>query len=192
MMMSDSELITAVRESVADVHTATPVEQILSRGRTVRTRRRVSALAAVLATAAAAAVAVTVLPASPPATSRPSARLAAWSVVKQPGGDVTVTIRELYDPAGLQRELRADGVPAAVTFYGHPHVSCRLYPSDRAMMGKIFPTDVRDPYAAVEIRPSALPAGAAVYINDTSNPYGYLGLTVGLVHTGPRCTGSSG
>jgi hypothetical protein len=50
---------------------------------------------------------------------------------------------------------------------------------------------VRDPYAAVEIRPSALPPGSAVYINDTSNAYGYLGLTVGLVRTGPRCTTSS-
>jgi hypothetical protein len=131
-----------------------------------------------------------VLPASHPATSQPGVRLAAWSVVKQPGGDVTVTIRELYDPGGLQRELRADGVPAAVTFYGsHPHVSCRPYPADRALMRKIFPTDVRDPYAAVEIRPSALPTGAAVYINDTSNPYGYLGLTVGLVYAGQHCTG---
>jgi hypothetical protein len=190
MMMNDGELITAVRESVADVHTAAPVEQILSRGRVVRARRRISALAALLAAAAAAAVAVTVLPASHPAANQPRVRLAAWSVVKQPGGDVTVTIRQLYDPAGLQRELRADGVPAAVTFYGHPHVSCRLYPADRALMGKIFPTDVRDPYAAVEIRPSALPAGAAVYINDTSNAYGYLGLTIGLVRTGPRCTTS--
>jgi hypothetical protein len=186
MMMNDSELITTVRESVAEVHTATPVEQILSRGRAVRARRRISALAAVLTAAAA----VTVLPASHPATSQPAVRLAAWSVVKQPGGDVTVTIRELYDPAGLQRGLRADGVPAAVTFYGHPHVSCRLYPADRALMGRIFPTDARDPYAAVEIRPAALPAGAAVYINDTSNPYGYLGLTIGLVRTGQGCTGS--
>jgi hypothetical protein len=76
---------------------------------------------------------------------------------RQPGGDVTVTIR-------------------------------RLYPADRALMGWIFPTDVRDPYAAVEIRPSALPAGRAVYINDTSNPDGYLDLTAGLVRTGPRCT----
>ena len=31
--MNDSELITAVRESVTGVHTATPVEQIVSRGR---------------------------------------------------------------------------------------------------------------------------------------------------------------
>ncbi len=190
-MMNDSELITAVRESVADVHTATPVDQILSRGRTVRARRRISALAAVLTAAAAAAVAVTVLPASHPAANQPGVRLAAWTVVKQPGGDVTVTIRELYDPGGLQRELRADGVPAAVTFYGsHPHLSCRPYPADRALMGKIFPSDARDPYAAVVIRPSALPTGAAVYIDDTSNPDGYLGLTIGLAYTSKRCTGS--
>ena len=134
---------------------------------------------------------MTLLPASHPAANQPSVRLAAWSVVRQPGGNLAVTIRELYDPAGLRRQLRADGVPAAVIFSGGPpQLPCRPYPADRALMNKVFPSDARDPYAAVEIRPSALPTGAAVYINDTSNPYGYLGLTVGLVYAGQHCTGS--
>ena len=34
--MNDDELMTAVRESFTDVHSATPVEQIVSRSRTVR------------------------------------------------------------------------------------------------------------------------------------------------------------
>ena len=38
--------------------------------------------------------------------------------------------------------------------------------------------------------PSALPPGAGVYIDDYSNPYGYVGLQIGLVHTSKQCTGS--
>jgi hypothetical protein len=190
-MMNDSELITAVRESVAEVHTATPVEQILSRGRVVRARRRISALAAVLAAAAVAAVAVTVLPASHPAANQPGVRLAAWTVARRPDGDITVTIRELYNPAGLQRELRADGVPAVVTFHAAQRYpsSCQVYPASQALLSKVFPLDVRDPSVGIMVRPSALPTGAAMYLNDSS-PHGDIRLQMGLVHASKRCTGS--
>jgi DNA-directed RNA polymerase specialized sigma24 family protein len=56
-------------------------------------------------------------------------------VADLPAGDgtadglVDVTIRELRDPAGLQSKLRADGVPASVTFSGQPNPSCRPYPA---------------------------------------------------------------
>jgi hypothetical protein len=36
--MNDNELITAVRDSFTDVHSATPVERIVGRGRALRTR----------------------------------------------------------------------------------------------------------------------------------------------------------
>ena len=39
--MNDNELITRVRDSVADVHTTTPVAQIISRGRAVRAVRQI-------------------------------------------------------------------------------------------------------------------------------------------------------
>jgi hypothetical protein len=189
--MKDSELITAVRESVADVQATTPVEQILSRGRAVRARRRIPGLAVALAAAVGAAVAVTALPASHPASHPPGARLTAWTVVRQPGGDVSVTIRELFNPAGLQRKLRADGVPARVTFYAnHRYPSCRAYPAGEASLKKVFPSPLGAPSAVIVIRPSALPAGAGVYLNDSSNPYGTIGIQLGLVHASRRCTGS--
>lgn len=192
--MNESELITAVRESVADVHSGTPVGQILSRGRAVRARRRIpGAVAAVLAVAAAAVVAVTaLLPASHPASHRPGNRLTAWTVVKQPGGTIAVTIRELYYPAGLQRALRADGVPISVTFDAHHRFPswCRAYPAGRALLAEVFPPHPGAPIAAIVIRPSALPTGAGVYLNDYSNPYGYVGFQTGLVHASKRCTGS--
>jgi hypothetical protein len=196
--MNDNELLTAVREQRNKIPMTVPVEQVISRGRAVRARRRIPRLAAALAAAVGAAVAVTaLLPASHPASQQPAshqpvAQLTAWTVVKLPGGDVAVTIHELYYPAGLQRKLRADGVPASVTFYAGQRYrsSCRAYPAGRALLRKVFPSDPEEPLAAIVISPSALPAGTGVYINDSSNPYGYIGVEAGLVHASKRCTGS--
>jgi hypothetical protein len=91
-----------------------------------RARRRLTGLAAgAAAVAAGAAVAVTALtPASPP----PRAQLAAWTVVEHSDGNITVTISQLLDPAALQGMLRADGVPASVTFAGQQNPACQPYP----------------------------------------------------------------
>jgi hypothetical protein len=59
--MKDSELLTAVREQRNKIPMTVPVEQVISRGRRVRARRRVPALAAALAVTAGAVVAVTLL-----------------------------------------------------------------------------------------------------------------------------------
>ena len=113
-------------------------------------------------------------------------------MVKRPDGDVAVTIHELFYPAGLQGKLRADGVPASVTFDGvHRYPSsCRAYPASRALLSEVFPPHPGAPAAAIVIRPSALPPGTGVYIDDTSNPYGFVGLETGLVRASPQCTGS--
>ena len=55
--MNDTELSTAVRDSVADIHAVTPVEAIISRGRGVRARRRIPVAAGALIVAAGAALA---------------------------------------------------------------------------------------------------------------------------------------
>ena len=44
--MNDNELITVVKESVTDVHMNVPAEQITRRGRALRARRQIPALAA--------------------------------------------------------------------------------------------------------------------------------------------------
>jgi hypothetical protein len=108
--MTDEELITGVQEQRTKVHSATPVEQIISRGRAVRARRRIPGVAAALAVAAATALAVTALlpaghpvplPSGHPGSHPASARLAAWAVAKQANGDIDVTIHQLQNPAGL-------------------------------------------------------------------------------------------
>ena len=144
--MNDDELITVLREQRGKVPMTTPVEEIISRGRVVRARRRVPGAAAALGAAAAAGFAVSValpashlLPASHPAAGRPvashpagepGAQLAAWTVNRQPDGSIKVSFfRQLHDPAALQATLRADGVPVSVTFIGQQNPACQPYSS---------------------------------------------------------------
>ena len=125
--MNDDELITAVKESVTDVHMTIPAEQIVSRSRAIRARRRIPGLAAGMAVVAAAVLAVTALLPGHSATVQPGIHLTAWTVVKHADGTVYVRINQLRDPAGLQRKLRADGVPASVTFIGQQNPACQPY-----------------------------------------------------------------
>ena len=93
--MNDDDLITVVRESFADVHSATPVERIVTRSRAVRVRRRVPALTAALAIAAAGAVAVTsLLPSSRAGvalTAQHSVRARLLAAIDAARGDILVT-----------------------------------------------------------------------------------------------------
>jgi hypothetical protein len=229
--MNDDELITVLREQRGTVPMTIPVEQIISRGRAVRARRRVPGAAAAAGTAAAAAVAVAVavtLPASHPAASHPAAshpasdpgiQLAAWTVTRQAGGSIQVSFfGELRDPAGLQRTLRADGVPVSVTFIGQQNPACQPYGSSSApqwpfggpladvLGGSRFAGNPKDAYNtqdALVIHPSALPPGAGLQIAvmrgiplGPSGPWpypkrsGHPAVEVFLVKASPQCTGS--
>jgi hypothetical protein len=228
--MNDNEVSTAVRESVADIHSTTPVAQIISRGRAVRARRRIPGVAGALTVAAAAALAVTALlpsshpgllssahpgQASPghPGSHPASVRLAAWTVVRQANGEIDVTINQLKDPAGLQATLRADGVPATVSFNGTLlSASCQGYSASTSTLNAVF--QGHSTYLAID--PSALPSGTGVAIADepgaglptlSGNIPTHGGtppvrpsvpplstaidgpLAVGLVYTSPQCTG---
>ncbi len=92
----------------------------------MRARRRIPRLAAALTVVAGAVLAVTAVA---PAGHQSGALLAAWTVARQADGTISVTIRELADAAGLQRTLRADGVPVSVTFSGQPNPSCPAEPA---------------------------------------------------------------
>ena len=187
--MTDEELITMVREQRTSVPMTTPVEQIIGRGRAVRARRRIPGIAGALAGAAAAALAVAaLLPAGHQANRLPPLQLAAWTVVKHADGKVVVTVRQLRDPAGLQRTLRADGVPATVTFFGQEPRACRNYPLDPALLHRIFSFN----QPPLVIHASALPDGTGVRLGPGHYPPGGpIALAVSLVHASPRCTGSS-
>ena len=184
--MNDDELLTRVREQRTSIAMTVPVEQIIRRGRIVRARRRASSLAAL---AAAMFAAIALLASSHPA--RQGIQLAAWTVVKHTDGTVGVTIRELRDPAGLQRKLRADGVPASVIFGDQPNVqsnACQSYGHPELLSNVVTPsTAPGQPQGlaiVMVIHPSALPSGAGVQIMTSQARVG-----VHLVMASPACTG---
>ncbi len=201
--MNDSEMITAVKESVAGVHMRVPTEHIVRRSRTMRARRKISGAAGAVAVAAGAALAVATLLPSGHQPSHPGrAQLAAWTVVKQANGGIRVTIHELRDPAALQRRLRADGVPVSVTFIGQSNPACRPYgfkgsPSQhRQLLGSMVTVlPGHGNLRVLVIHPSAFPAGAGLAIaagHPGQSPRGGgIELTIGPpVKASPQCTGS--
>jgi hypothetical protein len=188
--MNDHDLITAVRDSFTDVHSDTPVEQIVRRSRAVRARRRVPALTAAVAVVAAAGLAVTWLLPGHLTTVQSGIHLTAWTVVKHADGTVYVRINQLRDPGGLQRKLRADGVPASVVFGNPVNVQtkpCQWYHGRVAgLLQKVVPSIAPGQHAILAIRPSALPAGAGVQIITMTN---LSRIGVRLVSTSQGCTG---
>lgn len=212
--MNNDDLITAVRESVTSVHTTTPVEQIIRRGHAVRARRQILGLAggvAVTVAAVAALAGTVVAPGSHQASHQAghqashqhTVRLAAWTVTQQANGNIAVTIRKLQDPAGLQGMLRADGVPASVTFSDQQNASCQPYPATQAQLDAVFtglppmqapvpaPVPPAPRLTVVVIHPSALPNGTGVQLAAFFGPHGQVIIKVpSLVYASPRCTGS--
>jgi hypothetical protein len=74
--------------------------------------RRPALLGAAAATTAVCAAIV--VPAVLPAGGSGSVVTAAWAVQREPGGAVTVTLKDVFDLGGLQQALDGAGVPAKV------------------------------------------------------------------------------
>jgi hypothetical protein len=196
--------LAEARDSLGEVYPSIQASEIVARARRSHVRRRlIPGMAGVLALSAAAALAVTTLaPASHQASHHPRVQLAAWTVVTRPGGNVSVTIRELRDPAGLQRRLRADGVPATVTFLNQQNPACHPWPgaalygmhtqAGNTLFNKVFPPHPGPP-GVIVIRPSALPSGGGVQLAASfgrPGPRAFIRIGAGLVQASPECTGS--
>jgi hypothetical protein len=144
--------------------------------------RRVKAIRLSLA-GAASAVGVTVA-ASVVGLTGPQA---AYAVEKNHDGTVTITFRELADPEKATRDLRAAGVPAQVVWLAWPG-SCATtskgvpVPVGAAMAMSLQMPD-EYPYQGDErewmptqsgtrltVNPSAIPAGAELFILERPNP----------------------
>jgi len=232
--MNDTRLADAVKsgltqacDSLSTVHLDIPATEIMARADRAR-RRRQGVLAGAGGLAAAAAAVSAAVPASHrfpasqpvPATSQPAAshpaaghpaggpsvQLAAWTVTRQADGNIKITFRETADAAELQRTLRADGVPASVTFTGQQNPACHPYTSSGPALEPFGtatgPLDgysfiqhpqnaFNSPYALV-IDPSALPSGAGLRIWTSGTPGApdNFQLQVMLVQASPQCTGS--
>ena len=224
--VSDADVLTAVRDSLFGMPLAGPpdVQTIMARGRRTRRRRRlIPGVTATLAVAAGAALAVALAPAGHPAdrqassqaSRQPTVQLAAWTVTKLADGKISVAIRELEDPAGLQSTLRTDGVPASVTFASQQNPACRPYPAGTLLLERVFPKPYQDlpqlpdkanarlvpshgrPPAlprpsltstVIVIEPSALPGNAGVQLGISHD--GGLVLVPQVVYASTQCTGS--
>ncbi|MBO0835924.1 MAG: hypothetical protein J2P28_10450 [Actinobacteria bacterium] len=208
----DTELVDELKASFAEAVLTTPLSATIRRGRRLRWRRWIGGLGGG-SVAAATALAVVLLATG--GTSSHGAQLAAWTVTKRPGGVVLVTISQLRDPAGMQRALRADGIPAAVAF--QPAHQMSLTPplprechdtglSDKAsaeLQEKILDDGIPDSgsfrlprlpdghfgmVVAMTIHPAAIPPGIGLNITVNSAPSGW-GWSLGLVKASRECTG---
>ncbi|MGD0924118.1 MAG: hypothetical protein ABR926_02865 [Streptosporangiaceae bacterium] len=225
-MITDDELLTAVRESFAAARLSTPLDATVRRGRKLRARRRMGGVTAAVAVAAGLTTAgfttaglvsggggrPALESTQPPrasgatqtarASRAPETTLAAWTVTKGPGGTVSIMVRQLRDPAGLQRTLRADGVPAAVAFQGGmlsdtpplPRACRNVHMSDRAnadLQGRIIgPGLTANPRViALVVHTAEIPRGIGLNLTVQTNGSGY-GWSLGLIQASPACTGS--
>ncbi len=197
-------------DSPAAVRLYQQITTQLSPGRPPRHRYAVPVLIGAAAAVVATAVALALTQGSPAGHGggQGGVSLAAWSVVKEPHGLLKVTIRQLRNPAGLERTLRADGVPANVRFVHHffqpsnsndvpkgclpPHLSSQVIAK---VDEKLIPNVTVPEADAAIIRPSALPHGIGLYLkawapNPGTHSAASLSMEINLVQATHRCTGS--
>jgi hypothetical protein len=188
--------LASARDSLTEVRMTTPLDTIVRDGRARRRRRRLTGVAgAAVVAVGAAALAVTALPSASHPAGQPRVQLAAWTVTRQADGIVHVTISELRDPAGLQATLRADGVPASVSFGNGQQTACLPYPgggfttsANPALINSVFPGP------GVNIDPSALPAGTGALLafeqRQQDGKLPIISVEAAVVQASPQCTGS--
>ncbi len=187
--MNDNDLLTAVKEDFVAVRMDIPSQVIMRAGTSRRRRRRAQGLAMTALAAAGLGLAIAALTSG---VSAGNARLAAWTVARQPGGAVAVTIRELQDTPGLQQELNADGV-RAVVYNDVAQVPGCLDVNDVDQLGTIIssvdaPTAVDSDYFVIQ--PAAIPAGTTLQIDVM--PYGSNPPDIGIGQTFPSGTAIGG
>jgi hypothetical protein len=144
--MSDADVLRAAADSLSTIPMPSPPDTatIIITG---RARRRRTTGLSIAGTAAVAAVALGLSGGFGSTSHQPTgstrhqpshpahAQLVAWTVARLADGNISVTINQFKDPAGLQSTLRADGVPASVTFASQRNQACQPYPGGTASPG---------------------------------------------------------
>jgi hypothetical protein len=167
MAMNDHDVLTTVRDAFAPVQMTIPPDDIMTRGRSLRRRKHRGQLAVggALALALGTGLGVSVLTAGSPAAQQ--ATLAAWTVQRDPGGAITVTIRELRDLPALQARLDLDGAPVMISDSSLtlPH-GCVAQATAPQMLQKIvsFSSGRTASGFAFTLRPSLIPSGQQLQI----------------------------
>jgi hypothetical protein len=135
LIMKDNELLTLVREQRDKVPMTTPVEQVISRGRQLRARRRVRVLSATFAATAAAVLTVAVLvPGSQASSGRVathSLRVRLLAAIDAARGDILMTYGPHAPHTGFAYEL-------IYPWYPRPGQQVTFRDTGRATNGKLF------------------------------------------------------
>lgn len=171
----DTGVLDTLRDSMNGVTMSTPVEQIVSTGRTRRQHRRLAAVAA--GTVAVTGLALGVATLANPSAAPPSAsndvhiRTVAYSVDKMADGTIQVTWtkrRMQEDPAGLEAALRQGGFPVLIKVgefcvgpNDDPALSHGRGPGVDTVMQSLQDTDGEVTFAFI---PAAMPAGKQLFI----------------------------
>jgi hypothetical protein len=156
----------------------------------------------VAAGAAAGAVALSAGNTTHPGAPLRSFVTAAYTVRPGQDGVITVTIKQLQNPAGLQRALAADGVPALVRYIPVRNISGTYHGQNYSGVSPVcqygsLPRAAGAEYKAVGlalggggfwIRPSAMPKGTVVFIQDSPGRLGNIaGIDLLTSSKLPRC-----
>jgi hypothetical protein len=144
----------------------------------IRTPRRRPMLIG-LSAAAALATAMVIAPID----RGPSSAPAAWAVEPTANGNVTITVRRIWDLDGLERQLRANGIPAVV-MAGSPDCvrwTVPYQPETPDVLVTEFDDGVG--HAGYVLNPHALRPGhfIAILIYDQSSPNGIRAITIGTI-----------
>jgi hypothetical protein len=153
--MSDADVLRAAADALSaiPVPSAPDTAAIITTGR-ARRRRQMTGLS-IAGTAAVTVVALGLSGVFGAISHQPSGstshqpshpahpQLTAWTVTRLADGDISVRINQFKDPAGLQSTLRADGVPASVTFASQRNQACRPYPGGTPSSGSGPPSPLR-------------------------------------------------
>ena len=186
--MNDNVVLEWVKDAVSEIHMDTPLEAIVSRGRS-RRRRRLSGLAGAgvgiglgLALAVSAFGRSGTVPSSH--VARP-AQLMAFTLVSNPNGTATLTLTkgQLPDPSVLRQQLAQAGVPAMVNVGSR----CDSQGGDPPGLGQVITSKrLTNGNVILVITPAAMPEGSELAIGFFTN-----GQTWNLVTAGAPLTCTS-
>lgn len=166
--MREQDVLREVADGLSGLDLDTPAEEIIATGDARRRRRLAAVSVAGVALAAGLAVAVPFAgsgPAAPPAAQRPTsmapATLAAFSVVGNANGTVTLALsmKQLADPDAVRKALSDAGVPAVVRVGS----ACYSVPPPGGL-DRVFSSRQGEESIVLVITPSGIPKGAVVSI----------------------------
>ena len=111
------DVLLRTRDALSGARMETPLESVLSKGRSRRHRRRLGQLSAAVAAGGALALGLAAAGGFGSAAPAPGTiRTAAFTLARNANGTASLTLNQnqVFDPATLQQALASDGIPALV------------------------------------------------------------------------------